>query len=178
MQYSSLTGACSALLLALTSSALLAQGPIPADFNGDGKSDLVWRNVQTGENQIWFMDGATQIGTGTLPSVPDLNWRLAAVADLNADGKPDLLWRNYATGDNMIWYLDGVTQIGTDTLPPIGDLHWALVGAGDFNGDGNPDLVWRNVQTGENQIWFMNGPACNPARASITSEMSSGISRR
>ena len=83
MQYPSLTGACSAWLLAVVSSAsLFAQGPIPADFNGDGKSDLIWRNTQTGENLVWLMDGATQIGTGTLTAVPDLNWRLAAVADL------------------------------------------------------------------------------------------------
>jgi VCBS repeat protein len=158
MQYPSLARALCASLLALaTSTSLLAQGPVPADFNGDGKSDLVWRNTQTGDNLVWFMDGATQIGTGALPAVPDLNWRLAAVVDLNGDGKPDLLWRNYATGDNVVWYLDGVNQIGSDALPPIADLHWALSGAGDFNGDGKPDLVWRNVQTGDNTIWLMNG---------------------
>jgi FG-GAP repeat len=27
------------------------------DINGDGKADIVWYNSQTGETQIWFMDG-------------------------------------------------------------------------------------------------------------------------
>jgi len=158
MQYRIFRGAFSAFFAALACSVcLVAQAPVPADFNGDGKSDLVWRNTQTGDNLVWFMDGANQISTGALPSFPDLNWRLAVVADVNGDGKPDLLWRNYATGENVVWYMDGVNQIGTDNLPTVTDSHWALVGAGDFDRDGNPDLVWRNVQTGENQIWFMIG---------------------
>src|ERR1700730_15482143 len=27
------------------------------DFNGDGKQDILWRNVETGEVDIWYMDG-------------------------------------------------------------------------------------------------------------------------
>ncbi|NJL09937.1 MAG: hypothetical protein HC908_06420, partial [Calothrix sp. SM1_7_51] len=30
-----------------------------ADFNGDGKDDILWRNSRTGENAVWFMDGLT-----------------------------------------------------------------------------------------------------------------------
>ncbi len=28
-----------------------------ADFNNDGKTDILWRNAKTGENLVWFMDG-------------------------------------------------------------------------------------------------------------------------
>jgi len=28
------------------------------DFNGDGKSDILWRNSTTGENAVYFMNGA------------------------------------------------------------------------------------------------------------------------
>jgi FG-GAP repeat len=27
------------------------------DFNGDGKSDLLWFNPSSGDNAIWLMDG-------------------------------------------------------------------------------------------------------------------------
>ena len=33
--------------------------PMPQDFNGDGKSDLVWSNMITGDRSVWFMNGTT-----------------------------------------------------------------------------------------------------------------------
>src|SRR3989475_9248933 len=32
-----------------------------ADFNGDGRADILWRNVSTGENYIYFMNGTAII---------------------------------------------------------------------------------------------------------------------
>ena len=29
------------------------------DFNADGKQDILWRNTQTGEVRIWYMNGST-----------------------------------------------------------------------------------------------------------------------
>ena len=34
-----------------------------ADFNGDGKTDILWENRVTGERVIWLMNG-TSIGSG------------------------------------------------------------------------------------------------------------------
>ena len=31
------------------------------DFNGDGKQDILRRNMQTGEVDIWFMNGASVV---------------------------------------------------------------------------------------------------------------------
>ena len=31
-----------------------------ADFNNDGKNDILWRNTQTGKNYIWYMNGTTR----------------------------------------------------------------------------------------------------------------------
>ena len=28
-----------------------------ADFDSDGKPDIVWRNSTTGQNVVWYMDG-------------------------------------------------------------------------------------------------------------------------
>jgi hypothetical protein len=125
------------------------------DFNADSWPDIVWHNTTTGENRIWYMNGATSAAEGTLATEPDLNWRSVAVADFNGDGLPDIVWRNADTGENRIWLMTGRAHTGDMTLPTIADTSWRVVGAADFNRDGHPDLVWRNQSTGANVIWFL-----------------------
>ena len=45
------------------------------DFNGDGKTDILWRNGFTGENAVWFMDGTTYTGAVYLPVVSS-SWNI------------------------------------------------------------------------------------------------------
>src|SRR5439155_7943251 len=48
---------------------------VRADFDGDGRSDVLWRNASTGENYLYFMNGTTILGSeGYLRTVADLNW--------------------------------------------------------------------------------------------------------
>jgi hypothetical protein len=128
-----------------------------SDFNGDGQSDIVWRNTATGQNVVWLMDAAGLLSQASLPPVADARWQLAAVVDLNADRKPDLVWRNVATGQNAVWYLDGTALVSQAALPSVTDLNWQIVATADFNGDGKPDLVWRNQVTGQNVVWYLDG---------------------
>ena len=37
--------------------------PVKADFNGDGKSDILWQNNSTGARVILFMDGTSPVGS-------------------------------------------------------------------------------------------------------------------
>jgi len=48
------------------------------DLDGDGKSDIVWRNGATGETLAWLMSGAAVLSRSPLTTVPDLNWRVAS----------------------------------------------------------------------------------------------------
>ncbi|WP_287128045.1 FG-GAP-like repeat-containing protein [Candidatus Cyanaurora vandensis] len=128
-----------------------------ADFNGDGKDDLLWRNYTTGVNEIWLMNGPSYLSTASLPPETSLDWQLVGAADFTADAKPDLLWRNYNTGENRVWQLDGTTYGTTRPIAPVLDAHWQLTGAADLTGDNQPDLLWRNYQTGENAVWQMDG---------------------
>src|SRR5206468_149104 len=65
-------------------------GPIPGssflsysgDFNGDGKQDILWRNGQTGEVDIWFMNGPSVISK-THVAAAGLDWSIAGTADFN-----------------------------------------------------------------------------------------------
>lgn len=133
-----------------------AAGP-NADFDADGKSDIVWRNTSTGDNAIWFMDGTTQRRGPLINPAPDGNWRIVGTGDFNGDGKADLLWRNVATGQDAIWFMDGSALTNGPLINTVADLNWVVTGIGDFNGDGLSDIVWRNTATGQNAIWFMNG---------------------
>lgn len=158
-----------------TALAVLSEGDFPtvsdlswtlaasADMNGDGKPDLLWRNVVTGDNLVYYMNGTTKISQGTLQSVPDLAWKLAAALDVNNDGVAELFWRNTGTGENRMWTLSGQTVINT-ILPTVSDQNWRIAGPtvtpipSDFNGDRHPDLVWRNTANGDNLVWYLNGP--------------------
>src|SRR5437879_833795 len=47
------------------------------DYDGDGKSDLFWRNSSTGENYLYPMDGALIKSTeGYVRRVADMNWQV------------------------------------------------------------------------------------------------------
>ena len=35
-------------------------------MDGDGNADIVWHNSQTGETQVWYMDGHRRVGRGTV----------------------------------------------------------------------------------------------------------------
>ena len=134
----------------------------PADFNADGKTDILWRNRRTGANYVWFMD-RRRVGSGMmLPALRSRDWSVGGIADLNRDSRPDIVWCNKATGANAVWYLDGVKLAGRDSLPPLASPDWCVTGTPDLNRDGRPDLLLRNGRTGANQVWFMDG---RPPRA-------------
>src|SRR5438309_9810337 len=81
---------------------------VVADFDGDGKADILWRNASTGENYIYPMNGTTILGTeGYLRTVADLNWQIAGVGDFDGAGNADILARNRSTGKNYIYLMNG-----------------------------------------------------------------------
>jgi len=125
------------------------------DFNGDGKSDILWRNTGTGNIAIWLMNGGavTQSTGFGIPS----SFSVIGQHDFNGDGNADLLWRD-TSGTLSMWFMNGVagpTSALVSNLPN----NWMLYGTDDLNGDGQGDLLWRDSNTGTVAVWFMNGAA-------------------
>ena len=138
-------------------------GKIPRDFNGDGRSDVFWRNSVNGQNLIWA--SANQASTTYTDTVVDQNWKPVMTGDFAGDGRSDIFWRNAATGQNILWPngSGGANRI----LQTIPDLGWKVVAAGDFNGDGKSDLFWRHSVNGQNLIWWSGESTTTEARIAV-----------
>jgi hypothetical protein len=94
------------------------------DFDGDGASDLLWRDVATGANDIWYMNGTAVSATQVMPSVA-AGYEAAAAVDFDADGKTDLLWHLPSTGALTQWLMQG-----RGVAPVVNDL--GAIGSGWF----------------------------------------------
>lgn len=130
-------------------------GTADGDFNFDGKSDALWRNENTGQHIIWFMNGTTVTSGSAHITVP-ASFRMAGVADFNDDGLSDIVWYDGNAGITDIWLMNGSTRIGGNAYLTMA-LPWELTALGDFNADGDPDILWRNQDTGANLVWYLNG---------------------
>jgi hypothetical protein len=124
------------------------------DFNGDNKSDLLWRNMTTGENVIWpNADGGSLF---YLYTVPNQDWQVAGTGDFDADRKADLLWRNQMTGEVYIWFQASAllsVRVGYDWgLDVTSHPDWDVAAIGDFYGGGRSAVLWRNRKSGETAL--------------------------
>ena len=107
------------------------------DLNGDGKSDLLWRNQTLHQSTAWLMDGLTQLSS--IPLLDDVNWKVSAYADFNGDNRSDLFFTNPSTGQMVIWLMNG-TSVSSWSLV-LTDPTLQLVDVADLNGDGFVDAA-------------------------------------
>jgi hypothetical protein len=127
------------------------------DFNGDGKTDLLWQHKTSGGLYVWYMTGVNYTGGNWILSSVDSNWQVIGTGDFNLDGKTDLLWQHKPTGALYAWYMTGVSFNGGDWVVTSFDTNWQVIATGDFNGDGKPDLLWQYKPNGALYVWYMNG---------------------
>jgi hypothetical protein len=106
-----------------------------ADFDGDGKADLLWRNSATGQVWMTMMDGGTITSQGEVYTEPSSDWQIVAQGDYDGDGKADLLWRHASSGLVYMMLMDGraITQQGFVYREP--NSTWEIMGPGYY---GNP----------------------------------------
>jgi len=153
---------------------LLFQGayqPFFADFNGDGKTDILFYNQSNGNTKLYTNTiGSTPVAfvldTSNFinPSLISVSGGNLYVADVNGDGLPDLLFYVKATGANSWWINKGnktfIAKSSTPSSLPSSLANGTSLLQLDFNGDGFADLVWLDKSTGNNR-WFKNDGQLN-----------------
>jgi hypothetical protein len=141
-------------IAAISSQPTPSQSPSPsADFNGDGKSDVLWRNT-TGDVVVWNSNSNAETFTGQDFGASTSSWQILGTGDFNADGKSDVLWRN-TNGDVVIWNSNSGSETFTSQDFGVSTSSWQVQGVGDFNADGKADVLWRNTN-GDVVIWNSN----------------------
>jgi FG-GAP-like repeat/Calx-beta domain len=133
----------------------------PNDFNGDGKSDILWRN-DNGTIATWQMDGTVSPASLHIGVAPN-DWKIAGTGDFNGDGKSDILWRH--DGGIVAVWKDGLTINPTTLNIGAAPIDWKIAGTGDFNGDGKSDILWRH-DGGTVAVW-KDGLTINPTTLNI-----------
>jgi hypothetical protein len=96
----------------------------PGNFNGDGKTDILWRHT-SGAVYVWLMNGTTVASGASLPTT-DTSWSIVGTGDFNGDGKTDILW-HHTSGAVYAWLMNGTTVASGVSLPSA-DPSWSIVG--------------------------------------------------
>jgi PKD repeat protein len=81
---------------------------VRTDINGDGRSDIVWRNQTLELMDHWTMNGPSFVGAGA-KSVASI-YRVVGTGDFDGDGRGDLLWTNNTNDLLWIWRSRGDGQ--------------------------------------------------------------------
>ena len=122
------------------------------DFNGDGKTDILFltSNAPTADLDtytIWLVEG-TSVRISTSYFRPH-GWSIRdGLADRNGDGKTDIVWVRFESAggappvlyetEGALWTMDG-TMFAEYPMP----VNLAGRTTADFNGDGKSDILYR-----------------------------------
>jgi hypothetical protein len=103
------------------------------DLDGDGKSDLVWRNRSTGMLWAMLMNGFTISSSGSPWIEPDLNWEIVSIDKYSVDLKADLLWRNKTNGQVFLLPMNGLAAAsGGSVIWTEPSVAWRIAGTTEW----------------------------------------------
>jgi len=74
---------------------------------------IVWHHSETGETQIWFMNGNQIVRRGTVVDESGQNifvgppFSIVGVGDMDSNGNADIVWHHSETGETQIWFMNG-----------------------------------------------------------------------
>jgi hypothetical protein len=122
------------------------------DFNGDGKSDILWRNP-AGAVSMWMLNSDKGDEDRFVLDVWP-GWTIEGIGDFNGDQRSEVLWR-HPEGQVVIWLMDGPVVFGFREVG-VTPKNWTAAGVADFNGDGTTDILWHDP-AGKAVMWLMDG---------------------
>jgi hypothetical protein len=129
-----------------------------ADFDGDGRDDVVLTHPSKGYVEILAMDGA-RVADRISRSAPSAEWRVAATPDADGDGIAEIVWSHVDTEALRIEWISAPRQATSIAGAASG---WRLLGSADADGDGRDDLWMRHRDTRIVEAWLLDGATAMP----------------
>jgi len=141
------------------------------DFNGDGVTDVLLRNDQSGISAygVWILRNGSYSSFSALGGFGDSSgWSVLGTGDFNGDHASDVLLSSTVNGVTQLYdwqvvngAVTGLQALGMGFAVNSG---WTVLGTGDFNGDGTSDVLLMNSQSRQVGVWTVS----NGAAASYT----------
>ncbi|MEE2908185.1 MAG: hypothetical protein VX527_10205 [Planctomycetota bacterium] len=137
------------------------------DFNGDGITDLLLHNPDTGESALWNLGagGSVRIRNDqpeahALPALLPA-WKIGGIGRFGLEQIGCcVLWRNALTGQNAIWIIDSShadpskwIQPGSRFLPSVVDLGWSMACTNNAACNVGDRLYWIDPTEGSIAQW-------------------------
>jgi Bacterial lectin len=133
------------------------------DYDGDGVSDLVFRNSNSNAIVVWGIDGTSGLVVKTPYAISQTigsSFKVVGSGKFDGNSTTDIIFRDDAADRTLIWTLakNGTTLTATPVefaLKP--GSNWRIQGLADFNADGKTDIVWRDTNNSQISIWALDG---------------------
>jgi hypothetical protein len=145
--------------------------PIPADYDGDGKSDIAFYNEDNGMWWIWFSSAKPDYMTTHDLNPGDENYgqyqwggvdKTPIPADYDGDDLADIAFYNKDNGMWWIWFSNEEPTYMNDLNNYSGDENYGqyqwgvgnIPASADYDGDDLADIAFYNEDNGMWWIWF------------------------
>ena len=96
------------------------------DFNGDGITDILWRDTVSGTVGIWFLNSSLTVQSTTNSGAVPLTWAIAQTGDYNGDGTSDILWID-SSGNVGEWFMNAGQVSSSPIITNVGTT-WSVQG--------------------------------------------------
>jgi len=118
-----------------------------APFGGFGETDMMLRNANTGDLQVYDIFDNQIVDSAPMGAV-GLEWQFSGIGNFGSNGTSDMLLRNSNTGDLEVDNISDNAIYDSAFLTTIG-LEWKFSGVGNFSSlPDESDLLLRNSNTG------------------------------
>lgn len=125
---------------------------VKSDLNGDGRSDVLFRNMDTGLISIWQMNGFSTNITSPVNTISSIGDKVVGSGDIDGDNTAESIVYNKITGEVRSLSLNSLSSIGNQSVASN-----QVVGVADLNGDASDEIIWFDDVSGIVTAWNMAG---------------------